>query len=314
MSTSKKNAKELKKFVKACGCFSFFLFSSFGLGNSLSTWMALEDTRSYYEDQQQEMLDSLRLSTEEIAEVAEEFDVSKELVEKKVNEIIEEVESTVANLEPPSTGSDSFSFQKPSFETKSYSTFRRVPPVMQATLKLDDFYGEIQRLEKSIKTLGDKIWWASWILRTISKILYTALNASLLKGMSIFIAKITIGKLLRWVFGFSITFIEEFFGLTEITDEALATILSKVAYTKKIWLAKNIPPVLEERMTKMKSLAEQAASVVEEFYKEHQHEWCPECGNTAEHWNVLFKVFDLWEEFQKSKVIVETEIAFLNEG
>lgn len=305
--------RELKKFFKACGCFSFFLFSSFGLGNSLSTWLALEDTRSYYEDQQQEMLASLRLSTEEIAEVAEEFDVSKEFVEKKVNELVEEVESAVADLEPPSTGSDPFSFQKPSFGTKSYPTFRRVPPVMQATLKLDDFFGEIQRLEKSIKTLGDKIWWASWILRTISKILYTALNASLLKGISIFIAKITIGKLLHWVFGLSITFIEEFFGLTEITDEALAKILSKIAYNQKIWLAKDYSLLFKNTWKKMKNLAQQAASVVEEFYKEHQHEWCPECGNTAEHWNVFLKVFELWEEFQKSKVIVETEIGFLNE-
>lgn len=305
--------RELKNFFKVCGCFSFFLFSSFGLANSLSTWLALEETRSYYEDQQQEMLASLRLSTEEIAEVAEEFDVSKEFVEKKVNELVEEVESAVADLEPPSTGCDPFSFQKPSFETKSYSTFRRVPLVVQATLKLDDFFGEIQRLEKSIKTLGDKIWWASWILRTISKILYTALNASLLKGISIFIAKITIGKLLHWVFGLSITFIEEFFGLTEITDEALATILSKIAYTKKIWLAKDYSLLFKSTWKKMKNLAQQAASVVEEFLKEHQHEWCPECGNTVEHWNVFLKVFELWEEFQKSKVIVETEIGFLNE-
>lgn len=131
--------------------------SGFGLLSSAS--VATTSASTISEANEQELLKSLRLSTQEIKEAAKEFNVNEEFVQSKLDELIEEVESATksAGLEPPSANSVTFSLQKPSFNQQGSFTFRVIPPVIQATEILGEFEVEINKLKHSIKTLENKI-------------------------------------------------------------------------------------------------------------------------------------------------------------
>lgn len=184
---------------------------------------------------------------------------------------------------------------------------------MMAQLELGNFGTVLGDLEEPIKTLESKLWWASRTLISVRTILLTVINAGFFAFLFKYLAVNFLSSLfVSTVSGASLTIVEELLGLTTITDEAIATILSKIAYNKRIWLAGGFSLHFKENLEKMHTLSQSAIDVVEKFLKTHSEEEV--FGNNPEHWKVFFDVMNLFDKFMESAEVVKKEIKFLNDG